>query len=58
LSSGTLFEPLARAQIKNRGGEEDDGCDGEDGVVHEEEDRGCMLRKWSAVDKEVVRDAE
>jgi hypothetical protein len=30
-----LFEPFARAQIKDRDGEEDDGCDSENGVVHE-----------------------
>ena len=30
-----LFEPFACAEIENRGGEEDDGCDREDGVVHE-----------------------
>ena len=58
MSSSTLFEPFAGAQIENRGGEEHNRYGDEDGVVHEEEDRVCVLRKWSATDKEVVRDAE
>ena len=40
-----LFEPFAGAEIENRGSEEDDGCYGEDGVVHEGEDRARVLRK-------------
>ena len=31
-----LFEPFAGAEIKNRGGEEGNRCDGVNGVVHEE----------------------
>jgi hypothetical protein len=41
----TLFEPFAGAEIENRGGEKGDRCDGENGVVHEGEDRACVLRK-------------
>jgi hypothetical protein len=55
LSSIALFEPFARAQIQNRAGEKHNRCDSKNGVVHEKEDRVCVLRKWSAVDKEVVR---
>jgi hypothetical protein len=49
-----LFEPFAGAEIENGGGEEDDGCYGEDYVVHEEENRAGVLRKRSEGDKEVV----
>ena len=41
--SSMLFEPFARAEIENRGGEEDDGCDGEYGVVHEGRIEGACL---------------
>jgi len=51
-----LFEPFAGAEIEDCGGEEDDGCDGENCVVHEQKNKLRVLRKWSAVDKEVVRD--
>src|ERR1700722_9590825 len=56
--SSMLFEPFARAEIEDRGGEEDDGCDSENGVVHERKNRLRMLRKCSEVDKEVVRSRE
>jgi hypothetical protein len=56
--SSMLFKPFAGAEIENRGGEEHDGCDSENGVVHEEEDRVCVLRKCSEGDKEVVSEAE
>jgi hypothetical protein len=52
--SSMLFEPFAGAEIEDCGGEEDDGCDGEDCVVHKRENRVCVLRKWSAVDKDFV----
>ena len=32
--SSMLFQPFAGAQIENCGGEEDDGCDSKNGVVH------------------------
>jgi hypothetical protein len=54
LSSRTLFETFAGAQVQNRGGEEDDCCDSKNGVVHEEKNRLRMLRKWSAGDKDFV----
>jgi hypothetical protein len=53
-SSNALFEPFARAQIKDRGGEEHDCCDSENGVVHEKKNRLRMLRKWSVGDKDFV----
>jgi hypothetical protein len=56
--SSMLFEPFAGAEIEDCGGEEDDGCDGENCVVHEDEDRARVLRKWSAVDKDFVREGE
>jgi hypothetical protein len=38
-----LFEPFAGAQIENRGGEEYESCDGEDGVVHRSKiERACL----------------
>ena len=55
--SSMLFEPFAGAEIEDCGGEEDDGCDGEDCVVHKRENRVCVLRNWSAVDKDFVRRA-
>jgi hypothetical protein len=56
--SSMLSEPFAGAEIEDCGGEEDDGCDGENCVVHEDEDRARVLRKWSAVDKDFVRERE
>ena len=53
--SSMLFEPFARAQVQNRGGKKHNGCDSKDGVVHEEKDRVCVLRKCSEGNKEVVR---
>jgi hypothetical protein len=55
LSSNALFEPFAGAQVQDRGGEKRNRCDSENGVVHEKEDRVCVLRKWSAGDKDFVR---
>jgi hypothetical protein len=38
-----LFEPFAGAEVEDRGGEEDDRCDGEDGVVHRKRiGRACL----------------
>jgi hypothetical protein len=53
--SSMLFEPFARAEIQDRGGEEDDRCDSENGVVHEKKNRLLVLRKWSGADKDFVR---
>jgi hypothetical protein len=53
--SSMLFEPFARAEIEDRGGEEYECCDGENGVVHVEKDRCSMLRKWSVGNKDFVR---
>jgi hypothetical protein len=55
--SSMLFQPFAGAQIENCDSEEDDGCDRENGVVHEKENRTLRLRKCSAGDKEVVSEA-
>jgi hypothetical protein len=49
-----LLEPFARAQVQDRGGEKHKRCDSENGVVHENENRVCVLRKWSAGDKDFV----
>ena len=54
LSSVTLLEPFARAQVQDRGGEKHKRCDSENGVVHENENRVRMLRKCSAGDKDFV----
>jgi hypothetical protein len=54
LSSNALLEPFAGAQVQNRGGEKHKSCDSENGVVHEIENRICVLRKWSAGDKDFV----
>jgi hypothetical protein len=58
LSSVTLLEPFARAQVQNRGGEKHKRCDSENGVVHENENRTCVLRKWSVGDKDFVSGEE
>jgi hypothetical protein len=56
--SSMLFQPFAGAQIENCDSEQDDGCDYENGVVHEQENRTRRLRKCSAGDKEVVSEAK
>ena len=43
--SSMLFEAFAGAEIEDGGGEEYDGCDGEDGVGHERKDRASAIRK-------------
>jgi hypothetical protein len=41
--SSMLFEPFAGAEIEDGGGEEDDGCDGEDCVVHKKRmEQACL----------------
>jgi hypothetical protein len=57
-SSNPLLEPFARSQVKDSGGEKHKRCDSENGVVHEIENRVCVLRKWSAGDKDFVSEAE
>src|ERR1700733_3037996 len=54
LSSVTLLEPFARAQVQDRGCEKRKRCDSENGVVHERKNRLRVLRKCSEGDKEVV----
>jgi hypothetical protein len=54
LSSVTLLEPFARAQVQDRGGEKHKRCDSENGVVHGRKNRLRVLRKCSEGDKEVV----
>src|SRR5580704_3746554 len=54
LSSVTLLEPFARAQVQDRGGEKHERCDSENGVVHGRKNRLRVLRKCSEGDKEVV----
>jgi hypothetical protein len=53
--SSMSFEPFARAEIENRGGEEDECCDRENCVVHEGKNMLRVLRKWSAVNKDFIR---
>jgi hypothetical protein len=53
-----LFEAFAGAEIEDRGGEEDECCDGENCVVHGRKNRLSMLRKWSAGDKDFVRERQ
>src|ERR1700722_9220250 len=53
--SSMLFKPFARAEIQDRGGEKDDSCGSENGVVHGRKNRLRVLRKCSEGDKEVVR---
>jgi len=54
LSSVTLLEPFARAQVQDRGGEKHKRCDSKNGVVHGRKNRLRVLRKCSEGDKEVV----
>jgi|HubBroStandDraft_6_1064221.scaffolds.fasta_scaffold3260480_1 hypothetical protein len=49
-----LLKPFTRAQVQDRGGEKHKRCDSKNGVVHEIENRVCVLRKWSRVDKDFV----
>ena len=51
-----LFEAFAGAKIEDCGGEEDECCDGKNCVVHEGKNKLRRLRKWSAVDKDFVRE--
>jgi hypothetical protein len=51
-----LFEAFAGAEIQDCGGEEDECSDGENCVGHERKNRFFMLRKWSARDKDFVRE--
>ena len=56
--SSMLFEPFAGAQIENRGSEEDEGRESENGVVHEERiERACLGsgQRWIRISLEARR---